>query len=450
MALTEYYVSSSGSAAWGSATSPSTPASWATMLSSISAGQRANVKADGTYSRTTTVDYFTNSGTIASPIIVRGYKTTIGDADQGRPEAGAALTTTNMPSITYTTGYLDLTDAPNSFIVLEGLNITASGGTRTVVGSTTCVMRNCVIENSYNNSSSCPLYSSANIYVVNCDITQSGASGYAGIYFGGYGTAVDCRIKSVGHACVRVTTGGVTLFGCILYDSVYGIYMTNGLSVNLNVINCTFQGLSSYGYYSYNGSGTSIIPVFANCMVTDISTYGFANPYKATTHQAIICNHTRTRDAGSPPFDGFDNWSAGCNWNAITTDTGGDTTDYYNHPTDWRLTGLSPGLRAGRPGYYDCGAVQDYMYFPEDHEVITTGAYGANDESTGAYYEPVNHHVEYLHNYGPHNNYYGTDRLPTTAQVAVGVAFGPDDSLTGIYYGVGLGGDRAFNRGYQR
>src|ERR1043166_3403877 len=100
MGLTDRYVSSSGTNTYSASTSSSTPMSLSTAMSNAVAGDRINIKADGTYSRSADTSP-TNSGSQTSPIIWRGYKTTPGDGYQGRTSGSGALSIANMPLINF-------------------------------------------------------------------------------------------------------------------------------------------------------------------------------------------------------------------------------------------------------------------------------------------------------------------------------------------------------------
>jgi len=84
MAITERYVTTTGAGAHDG-TSEADAFSWAEMITDLNTprvGYRYNVK-QGTYSLSATTT-LTGDGTATSPNIIRGYKTTIGDATLGR------------------------------------------------------------------------------------------------------------------------------------------------------------------------------------------------------------------------------------------------------------------------------------------------------------------------------------------------------------------------------
>ena len=104
MALTEKYVSSlaGGSGDGNSAGSAYTFGQMVSEVVSLSgAGKRYNIKADGTYVRTSGDNMDVSPASSANPTVLRGYKTTPGDGYLGRSNSNGALITTNMPLITY-------------------------------------------------------------------------------------------------------------------------------------------------------------------------------------------------------------------------------------------------------------------------------------------------------------------------------------------------------------
>lgn len=97
MAWTEKYVSSlAGGGGDGSSGSPWTLAE---CTSNLAAGERGNVKDDGSYS---SPGAFSNSGTRGQPLSLRGYTSTIGDG--GRPTIGSLVNWSPGG------GYVDLED----------------------------------------------------------------------------------------------------------------------------------------------------------------------------------------------------------------------------------------------------------------------------------------------------------------------------------------------------
>ncbi len=165
-------VTSVGTDTWANSTNPATPASWATMLTTAAAGDRVNIKNDGSYNFTTTTQSFTNSGTATSPIWLRGYSSTVTDGYQGRTGTNGALVTTNMPQILYTTGRLN--NLSPTFFIYDSLNITSAASTGSIIMGPDSVMRACKVSNSGTNAASVGVISSTRGMVFNCDVNLTG------------------------------------------------------------------------------------------------------------------------------------------------------------------------------------------------------------------------------------------------------------------------------------
>ena len=146
----EWYVNDAGSGT-GTGTTEANAMSFATFIDFMStggsktaaAGDRFNIKGAIT-ARTTTADAWANGGTVVSPVIVRGYNSTIGDLTSlARTNGNGALVTTNYPTISYTTGG---TTISGNFIILEavqmsGANTTTNGGVLLITGTDVFVKR---------------------------------------------------------------------------------------------------------------------------------------------------------------------------------------------------------------------------------------------------------------------------------------------------------------------
>jgi hypothetical protein len=379
VALTERYVSSlAGGGGDGSSGSPWT---WAEMLTNAAAGDRCNVKADGTYARTTSTDATTNSGTAAQPIIIRGYATTIGDGNQGRTAAGV-LVTTNMPSITYTTGRFS---SARDYVIYESMNVSNATG--------------------INN----PAFGLTGLYtaVVNCNVSHSGTGGANAHAVSGTGTGtsfIDCdasntcttassAINNTGdfarvRYCRAVCTNGAafrigrgSLAGCIGYNSAQGIVNTHASAALFSVDSCTFYNCTD----AYQGGNVAYAgaPLFTNCHITDCG-QGFESLYVGTGNLALLRWYTRTRDNTSAD-SGFPDWP---NYGPVTTDNGAAATDYVDAAGgDFRLVRTAAGAGAGWFQYTSIGAHQRRDNQPSTSIVQSGQTYGGYDgtDQTGAY-----------------------------------------------------------------
>lgn len=385
MAYTERYVSSSAGGG-GSGTSGS-PWTWAEMLTNAAAGDRVNVKADGTYARTTSSDNFTSAGTAANPIVIRGYSSTITDGYQGR-DTNRKLVTTNMPSITYTTG--SLTPTAKNYVIFECLNVSSSNNSFNtnlinVNGYGKAV--NCVATLSGTGGSSVAGFqlASTQAQCINCDAFVTNTTARCGYYI---------RNASAGCvACISKCTNGasytynaqqnVFLVGCVAYASSVGVKNIDTTTAYIHCINCTIQGCTKC--YEASANALAGFPSFINCMCTDVGGYVYDSLYVGTANLAIYPFYTRTRDLVSGIFNGF----GPCEDNAgITTDTGAESSDYVDYANgNFRLVASSPAVGAGIFQYTSCGAYQRRENVPATTDVkngVTYGGYDATD-NTGSY-----------------------------------------------------------------
>ena len=349
MALAEKYVSSLA-AGGGSGTSGS-PWTWAEMLTTAAAGDRVNVKQDGTYARTTNADAFTNNGTSTQPIIVRGYKTTIGDGYQGRGSGGkGTLDTSNMPVITYTTGRFN--NSAKSNIVLESLNITASALDEDLLDlGGTSIVKSCTITNNHSGTSAVGIkFGGNNGAAIDCDVTCSGASSLAGIYIIATGIrVVGCRLKCVGGAAALGAANRSAISDSILFASVDGFKgLTSMAAWEVTINDCTIYGCTT-GVNLPSGTVTNIA-VVTQCAITDCTT-----GISVGTDGPVITWGNRYRNNGADTATITD-WHTGTNWNP-TTGSGSHAVDFVDAPNgDFRIQPAS-SLRKAAPGYKDIGAL---------------------------------------------------------------------------------------------
>jgi len=281
MAWTERYVTNSGAGA-ADGTSLANAWSWATMLTSLSSGQRANVQ--GTISRTTASDTFTNAGTAAAPISIRGINSSDGDLDANGRTRGGALVTTNFPVVTYTTGGLTL---PN-YMVAEAVSFTSARTGSTVTAGNNGVLRRCKFANTHASSASAiGLTSGSNTTIVDdCDATCASSSSSASAFSGT--NLVLLRSLATGNTsgagCINGGGGNQTLIACVFRDAGYG-YVTSGSG---ELWACSFRNITN----TYISQGVANGPIsMQNCVAWGSG--GSSKWYNSTTsvrHQFQCAN----------------------------------------------------------------------------------------------------------------------------------------------------------------
>lgn len=250
MAWTERYFSNAGSGA-ADGTSEANAWSFSTMLTSITAGQRGNFKENIT--RTTSTDIFTNSGTTALPMAIRGYKATIGDLENAGRTRGGHLVVTDFPMITYTTGTL----TTRNFTILEHLYITSAAAGSTLATGTNNTVRRCQIENTHASSTSAVAYTpSGTTRSFDCDIHLTAGGSTARALVSGGGWLVNCLVTGGNGICAALSSAAV-MEGCTFRDAVAGITAASGTTLS----RCVFRNIS--GIYLSNTGG----PIHAsNCV----------------------------------------------------------------------------------------------------------------------------------------------------------------------------------------
>ena len=303
------------------------PLTWAQMC--ICAGQMAAagyqetwyVKADATYTRTTTTDAFTNAGVANAPIRIIGYKTNIGDGYLGRAANYGSLITTNMPYILYTTGSFTPTKA---WLILENLNVqtaATAAGAITTAGTSTVV--HCVLTNTYSGASAGALVITTSDRAINCDIFATGNVSYHGLRMNGqYGFAYGCVIKSPGGYGVLIASNivGATISDCIITGATYGIYFAN-YTDSVVAVNNTISSCSSAAFVQFSGGLSTQNPLFVNNIITDCN-IAWHSLYAATNPDALIRYNNRTRNITTlETANAFLNWPT---YLGTTTDYGSD------------------------------------------------------------------------------------------------------------------------------
>lgn len=361
--ITEWYVNNAGSGS-GTGTSEANAMSYTTFSDymaaggsfTATAGDRFNIKGTIT-GRTTTNDVWVNGGTITSPVIVRGYNSTIGDLTSlARTNGNGPLDTTNYPSISYTTGFIQINA---NFLLLEALKVssanTGSGnGTIKLITGTNDALKRCYIINSGTNANSTALAVANVSHIVDCDVSLTGASG---------GNAAISTTVSGGARIVgcRITGGpSVGISGAPGVVAFNTIYSSAGNAINLTSVST----LSAVLYNTIVGGGADGINVVTSTtqnqllvgnQITDNTGDGIN--MVSTSNGAFAANN-RFRDNAST-YNNFGDWITATSYNDVTTDTGGPETDYMNFSgNDYNLIWESPARGAGNPLYADIGALQ--------------------------------------------------------------------------------------------
>lgn len=315
------------------------------------AGNRYNYK--GSVSRTTSSDTITGDGTSTSPIIIRGYATTIGDGFQGRSSGNGALVTTNMPTVTYTTGRLIASAA--DWVIYESLNISGAPSNAVVTLGTMGACKSCVITNSSTNAAAVGISANSNSIILDNDVTLSGASGGSaaisvastdariianrikggpaiGISIGFRSAAIDNLIYACAGVGIAITATGAT-------SVIYGNTIVGGSGDGIDVV-----------------TGTTVLQCIVNNCITDNGGYGIDG---VSAGNAIFAAYQRTRDNTSGADNLATDWLAATKYGQVTTDTGGPETDYTNSGSfDYTLITTSPAFRAGWWSYRNIGAYQ--------------------------------------------------------------------------------------------
>lgn len=368
MAITEYYVTDAGAGS-GNGSSEANAMSFATFVDymvtggtyTAAAGDRFNIKGAIT-SRTTTTDTFVNGGTSTSPVIIRGYGTTIGDGAQGRTGGNGALVTTNMPTIPYSTGQMLIT---GSWIILESLKITGNGNNSVLrfATGTESVAYNCAVSQSATNTAGSAIELSSRTSLINCDATTTngGNAGRAGIYLNNP-TGGRCMFNRINSTAIGIINAAAAVY--LIGNTIYGCggigiscAATAGYSV---MVGNTIVGCGGDGIDVVTGS-TSRHDIINN-MITDNGGYGIDGVSAAN---GFVLANNRLRDNSGGSINSATDWVAATSWNQSAIDTGatGTTaTDYVDYAANNfnLVTGASPSPAVGAAliPYNSCGALQ--------------------------------------------------------------------------------------------
>lgn len=338
MAYVEKYVTDAG-AGTADGSSLANAWSWATMLTTLASGQRANVQ--GAITRTTNTDVFTNNGTTAAPISVRGINASLGDLEANGVTRGGAPITTNFPVITYTTGKVTWP----TFCVQEHLAGTGAPTAGTsFAGAANGFMRRCDFRNTHaTNSTASGATASSPSFTEECffSIASSNAAAFA-FTMGGRAARIVATAGSAGGGGISITATG-SLTHCMIRDVAAGISIT----ALANIEGCSFRNVS--GNAIANGSTANI----TNCVAW------LANGGKWYNSTGSVRQHFQNFNAvgcaGTPAADtNAGDWPVD---NQITL-----TSDPFTSSTDLSLNNTSGGGLACQGtanfAYLDGGAWQ--------------------------------------------------------------------------------------------
>lgn len=362
MAITEKYVSSLAGGS-GNGNTEGTAYSFSQMLSLISAGAtsigfRYNIKADGTYSRSGGDDFAgsAGNGSATSPLVIRGYKTTIGDGYLGR-DSGGNLITTNMPLVNYNPGGNGWFKPPQ-FSVVESLHLQGyADGEFVTINNNAAIVGCRVLFNGSNGGGGCARLGGDNVVSFENDfiMTGSGSTFFITNNTAGGLRMDSCRLITSHPACSGHRADQKSFFyGCLFKGAggPYGMY-TDQTNRGNSIRNCTITGWVD----GIRVTGPLTEPTwFAGNMITDCS--GYAVNLASLSWMGIL-GPNRVRDCalGILPASVPDWSQAGRIIPLVTTDTGGPESDYVNAATnDYSLVSTSPARNVNLPPWSDMGA----------------------------------------------------------------------------------------------
>ncbi len=348
-AITDKYVSSTA-AGGGTGLTAGSPLTWTEMITAINAGTELGSRCvlAGTYTRAAT-DSITTNGSAVSPIIIRGYTTTIGDGYLGRTNTNGALILTNMPVIAYNSAFHHTF---GNFMILESLSFTGlySGALVTTGGD--AIMRGCKVVNSSTNVGAQAITTASRVLLLDCDVELNGASGGSAAIAATTSAnlrVVGCRIKGGPALGISVSTGSIILMGNTIFagtgNQVVGLVTGSGVTAFYNTI--VGGGADGVNFLT----GTTSLQCLVGNMFTDNTGFG-VNSAGAT--MAIVGSYNRFRSNTAGPKNNAADWFTTTAWGEVTSTTG----DYVTPGSDYRLLSTSPAAGAALPQSASMGALQ--------------------------------------------------------------------------------------------
>jgi hypothetical protein len=362
MAFAERYVSSLAGGS-GNGLSEGTAYTFSQMTTLLGgatsqAGVRFNIKADGTYTRTTGDGMDSGSGgTSTAPAVMRGYKTVIGDGYLGRTGGNGDLITTNMPLINYNPnpGWFK----PPNCTIVESLHIQGfvDGDLMTIANSSAVI--GCRVNfNGSNTLGTAARFGGDNALAFESDflITVTGSTGnVVNTTIGGI-RLDSCRIISTATGAGGFR-GDITaiVYGCLIKGAggpqgVLGDSANRQPTIRNNTIAGWVDGIKLTA-----STATNYLSSISGNMITDCTGYAINVP--AGWCGIIGPNRVRDCTLGILPATTSEWTNGGRIIAVVTTDTGGPETDYVSAAANnYNLISGSPGKAVNRPIYADMGA----------------------------------------------------------------------------------------------
>jgi hypothetical protein len=323
----------------------------------------------GSTSYSTTTVTTAVSGTLALPFAIRGYKNWRGDAHIARPNANGVLPTTNMFTMSFTTGTIT---EPNDWWV-DGIYFTSTRSTASGFswGGTDTKITNCTFTNSGANQNTLIFNAGGYHLLENCDVlsTNSGASSTSGgLWLNASGTSIvrGCRIvvSSTSTGAYGIGTGSseigivekTQIIGAGYGEGVYHGSTAGWTYLDDDTISNWTDGVAIVA------STTHIIPVIG-CMITETTDAAFL----IGTSDSVLSinnrfNHNGTNGITASATSG--GWVGSLNigqYNQngvlLSTQPGTAFSD-YNSSSDLRLVSGSPAVGANYPPPSSIGANQ--------------------------------------------------------------------------------------------
>jgi hypothetical protein len=384
-AITERYVATAA-AGDGTGSSPGNAMSYATFKDymeaggslTATAGDRFNIS--GSYSLGAT-DTWVNGGSATSPVVVRGYASSITDGFQGFTAAGA-LVTTNMATLAYSSTFGLIVSG--NFITVENLNVTGtfSGKLFSVTGSSCAIVR-CVAVNSSTNAAAVALsLGTSTEQAISCDSTNSGASGGSvSLFIASTASAEACRIKGGPAHGVILSGGGMLTNSTVFGSGSVGVNVTT-TSANPLIANNTIVGNTSDGIAIITAN--TVMQRIYNNLITDNGGYGI-NGESATNSICGAYNRLDRNSLGSINLatDSF----ASVNYSPNVTVSTATAEFVASGSNNYRLLSASPAVGAGIHYGSSIGAWQRYVSLPGAGSVSNGTTYGQDNTNVGSFNE---------------------------------------------------------------